>query len=120
MSDVRIFAIYFIAWVILVVASTLFSARRGPSFKKRWHARITLFNIVVIGSFMVFIVSRWGGAVASLLVVVAVVAMGYLSVTRVLVCESCGRTNQPQNLITAPEHCLKCGAKLSRSPMFHA
>jgi len=115
MSDDQLSTIFIIVWVGLVILCTMFFVGRDASFKKRWHVRISLICIAVIGGFMVFIVAKSVGALAVLPVVVGIVAIGYLSVTKVRVCDSCGKTNQPQNLITAPEYCSKCGKKLSPS-----
>lgn len=105
-----LWAIYFPVWFALAIGSLLFFWRRDPAFKNRWYRRVTAFNIVIIGGMIVLMtIPNWP---AFTLFLAGVLFIGWASVFQTRVCLSCGKVSQPDNLVTAPSFCRKCGASL--------
>lgn len=107
-------------FLILVIAESLFLLRRGPLHKWRWHARLGLLNVLVIGGMMAAIVVGWGHWIALPGVLAFTAFIGYAVVPKIRVCESCGSTVQPQSLVVAAKYCPKCSSSLRPSPLWAA
>ncbi|MDY6906114.1 MAG: hypothetical protein SWH61_15685 [Thermodesulfobacteriota bacterium] len=111
--------VYFIVFFIMLIGSTLFYRRKSPEFKKKWHVPVTLVNLIVIGGFLfAFAIMLVDSLIHIIPFVLMFIFILYISIFKTKVCGACGKTNQPENLITAPEFCSKCGEKLSQSKFF--
>jgi hypothetical protein len=107
---------YFGVFALLVGGQLLFLQGRSPREKKYWHPRLSLLNLVVIGGFLVVMVAASSRQSLPVIVTVLILAvMGFIAHTRILVCDQCGATAQPQSLVTAARFCPKCGAPLTRA-----
>ena len=102
--------IYFPVWFALAIGSLLVFWKRDPAFKKRWYRRVSAFNLAIIGGMLVLMtIPNW---LAFAIFLAATLFIGWVSVFQTCVYISCGKVSQPDNLITAPCFCRKCGANL--------
>ena len=104
---------FVVVWLGLAVGSWLFSRSLTPPLRRYWHPRLTLIAMACMLPFFLvpFLVGRdWG---ATILVVTSFALMTWLGLTRVRVCESCGKTAQPQSFFRAAEFCPRCGNKVT-------
>jgi hypothetical protein len=113
-----LFLAYFAVFLILVIAESLFLWRRGPQHKWRWHARLGLLNVLVLGGIMAAIVVGWGQWIALPVLLAFAAFIGYGVVRKIRVCESCGSTVQPQSLVVAAKYCPRCSSALRPSPLW--
>ena len=103
----------------MLIGSTLFFWRKSPEFKKKWHIPVLMINMLVIGGFLfafaIMLVDNFFQIIPFVLMFLFIL---YVSIFKIRICDVCGKTNQPENLITAPKFCSKCGEKLSQSKIF--
>jgi len=102
--------------VAIAIGGWLFLRGKNPAAKRHWYPRLTAINSVIVFSLMSIILVAWQQPTGIIFIAVFGSLITYLSVTRTRVCEKCGRVSQPQNLISAPEFCPKCGAPLAADP----
>lgn len=105
--------LYFAVWLMLAGVSLLFSLSAEPAKKKIWNPWIGLFNLLVIGGFLVVFSIKGGGGYFTIFLLVFLVVIGYLGIFRTRVCERCGKTAQPDFTGKAARYCSRCGAELS-------
>ena len=105
--------VYFVVWAACAVGSVAFFWHRDPTFKRRWYRRVSAFNIVVIGGFILVLVAQMSPPWWSFAIFLGMTLfIGWVNVFQTRVCPQCGKISQPDNLITAPSFCRKCGARL--------
>lgn len=105
-----LFALYFPIWIACAVAYVLLFWGRSPAFKRRWYRTAgVLFGTIIGGMLALFALPYWPMFV---LVLVALIFMIWAGVFQARVCLSCGKVSQPDNLITAPKFCNRCGSRL--------
>jgi hypothetical protein len=101
---------YFLVWLILAVGSFMLFWRKGPEFKKCYYHKVALFNILVIGIFMLVI--AWPYPVGLALVLFGGGIIGFWGFKYVKICASCGLVVQ-QNPFNPVNICWKCGSNLN-------
>ena len=91
-----LFPWYFLTFAFLAIGEYIFLHDRSPREKRYWFPRLTILNLLVIGGFMVVIILTSGQLAALFLLVPLLAIFGYLALTRIVICERCGATVQPQ------------------------
>jgi VIT1/CCC1 family predicted Fe2+/Mn2+ transporter len=104
--------VYFAIWLALAIGTFLFFRGKDPAFKKRWHRRVAVFNVSIIGGMLLLMVALMGHWEATVIFAAAFLYFMWVAVFRTRVCPGCGRLCQPQNLITPEKFCSKCGTAL--------
>jgi amino acid transporter len=108
--------VYLVVWAVCAVGSVVVFLRRDPQFTLRWYRRVAGFNFVVIGGFLLVLVAQMSPPWWYLVFFIGVALfIGWVSLFQTRVCPQCGKISQPDNLVTAPTFCRKCGARLDRS-----
>jgi hypothetical protein len=102
---------YFVIWFALAIGTFLFFMGRDPAFKTRWHRRVAVFNVAVIGGMIILLAVPLGSAAVALSTVATLYFL-WVAVFQIRVCLGCGQLCQPRNLITAEKFCGKCGTAL--------
>jgi hypothetical protein len=103
--------------VALAVGSGIFLWRCDPKGRKVWGPRLTLLQLVLLVTLVAVPMIYWGRWLALLLVLGFVALLAYSVVFKTRVCEECGKTAQPVNVIRAAQFCPSCGEKLSPSQL---
>lgn len=118
MNTDDVFAVvYFAVFAAVALGGWLFTRRLDPKRLKYWQPRLSVLSIIVLGSFLVFPVIQ-GQVWFFLIFLIPFFAWSiYYSIAKVRVCEGCGAVQQPQDLITTPQFCSKCGTKLSAASL---
>lgn len=117
-SAEALFPWYFLTFAILAISQYLFLHGRSPREKRYWFPRLSILNLLVIGGFLVAIILASGQWLSLFLLVPFLAIFGYLGLTRIVICQRCGATVQPQYLVEPSQFCPRCGAELERGPIF--
>ncbi len=104
---------YVIVWLVCALGSTVRFFRRSVPFRQKWIPRVALFNVLVIGGFLLALAIRDEEPFAQLILGSAAIAfLVFLVVTRISVCPACGTVARPDNLLSRPKYCTRRGARL--------
>ena len=117
-ADEAFAAVYFTVFAAIALGGWLYGSRLDPKALKRWYPRFSLFSIAVLAPFLLAPAFVWGNYVFGAIGCVVITLIAYIAVAKTRVCESCGTITQPQNLITPPDFCPKCGTQLSPNKLF--
>jgi hypothetical protein len=110
--------VYYTIFFLLTIGSWLFVRKLNPKQKHIWVPRLSLLSIVVIGSLIILPSLVGGQFLFAMLGLAIIIFIGYVSVAKVRVCESCGHVTQPGNLLFSAKFCPKCSTKLTPSKPF--
>lgn len=112
LSDPKSTQYLFIAvWVLLLIASLIFSRTASPATKNKWRLPGALFAAVVFLGF-----SAWnGGRSAFLFAVLPVMAIIWINYRFIRICPHCGVMNRSPYMYPPPRFCQKCGTALDES-----
>ena len=111
-SDSKSVQLLFVAaWVLMLVASMIFSRTASPATKDKWRLPASLFAGVVFLGFITWL----DGRRAFLFAVLPVLAIIWLNYRFIRVCSHCGAMNRNPYMYPLPKFCQKCGAALDES-----
>lgn len=110
--------VYFTIFFLLTIGSWFFTRKLHPKQKRIWVPRLSLLSIIVIGTLIILPSVVGGQYLFAMLGLAMLIFIGYVSVAKVRVCESCGHVAQPESLLFSAKFCPKCSAKLTPSKIF--
>ena len=103
---------YLSVFGLLALTHFLVWRRLDPKGRKKWHPRLTFLTMVLLGPFFVLPSILWRNWLF-LGLTLAFFALMVFVTRQTRVCEACGATVQPQQLVVAAEFCPKCGTRLT-------
>ena len=111
--------IYLAVFLFLIVGGGLIWRRLDMTQKKVWHPRLSLLTVLVLGPLIVLHMVVWGHWMFGVLGAAVIALIGYISVTKVRVCDKCGTVVQPDNFFVVARFCPNCSAQLSEQRLFN-
>jgi len=110
MSSEEIFPIFFGVWILLGVLSFLlfFMSKNTKLKKKLWPPFVIFAGLLFIG----FGYAMGFDGEPLFIMVPMVVLISFLNIRSAKFCDSCGKTNMNQNLLSPAKFCSKCGEEL--------
>ena len=111
-SDPKSIQVLFVAvWMLLILASLVFSRTASPATKNKWRLPGAIFVAVLFLGFVTWI----RGRDAFLFAVLPVMAILWINYRFIRVCSHCGTMNRNPFMFPLPKFCQKCGAALEES-----
>ena len=111
--DAVLAAVYFLVFTAIALGGWLYGKRLDPRVLKRWYPPFSLLSTALLGILLLAPPFVGGQYLLAAIAGVVIVAIAYIAVVKIRVCESCGTVAPPRNLITPADSCPECGAVLS-------
>lgn len=111
--DAAFAAVYFLVFTAIALGGWLYGKRLDPRVLKRWYPPFSLVSIAVLGTLLLAPPFVGGQYLLAAIAGVVIVAIAYIAVAKIRVCESCSTVAHPKNLVTPADSCPNCGAALS-------
>ena len=110
--DAVLAAVYFLVFAAIALGGWLYGKRLDPRVLKPWYPPFSLFSVAVLGTLLLAPPFVGGQYLLAAIAGVVIVAIAYIAVAKIRVCDSCGTVAHPRNLVTPIDSCAKCGAAL--------